>query len=184
MKELRTVRLHLRPFREDDLDALVELDSDPAVMFHINGGRPTSREELETDSLPAYLAYAQRPDGYGFWAAETGGEFAGWFHLRPRPEDPPDEPELGYRLRRRFWGTGLATEGSRALIDHAFSDLGAARVVAETMVVNTGSRRVMEKCGMRQIRVFHQEWPDRIPGDEQGDVEYAVTRAEWADAGR
>ena len=48
------------------------------------------------------------------------------------------------------------------------------------MVVNTGSRRVMEKAGMREVRMFHADWPVRIPGDEHGDVEYAITRAEWA----
>jgi len=55
-------------------------------------------------------------------------------------------------------------------------------VLAETMVVNTASRRVMEKCGMTVTRVFHQEWPYRIPGDEHGDVEYELTRQTWQDA--
>lgn len=50
---------------------------------------------------------------------------------------------------------------------------------AETMVVNTASRRVMEKAGLRYIRTFHQDWPERIPGDEHGEVEYALTKAEW-----
>jgi RimJ/RimL family protein N-acetyltransferase len=47
------------------------------------------------------------------------------------------------------------------------------------MVVNVASRRVMEKAGMRLVRTFTQDWPYPIPGDEHGDVEYAVTRAEW-----
>jgi RimJ/RimL family protein N-acetyltransferase len=47
------------------------------------------------------------------------------------------------------------------------------------MTVNTASRRVMEKAGLRYVRTFHQEWPDRIDGDEHGDVEYALTRAAW-----
>jgi RimJ/RimL family protein N-acetyltransferase len=51
--------------------------------------------------------------------------------------------------------------------------------VAETMVVNTASRRVMEKSGLTLVRTFHQDWPDKIPGDEHGDVEYALTRADW-----
>lgn len=37
----------------------------------------------------------------------------------------------------------------------------------------------MEKSGLRYVRAFRQEWPDPIPGDEHGDVEYAVTREEW-----
>ena len=50
---------------------------------------------------------------------------------------------------------------------------------AETMAVHRGSSRVMEKAGMRHVRSFHAEWPVRIPGDEHGDVEYAITRSEW-----
>lgn len=53
------------------------------------------------------------------------------------------------------------------------------RVVAEAMLGNEASWRVMEKAGMSRVRVFHQEWPYVIPGDEQGDVEYAITRQEW-----
>src|SRR4029450_3018730 len=109
-----------------------------------------------------------------------------WFHLRPPEGAGPDEPELGYRLRRSAWGKGYATQGSRALIRAAFTELGARRVYAETMVVNRGSRRVMEKAGLRLVRTFHRPWPDPIEGDEHGEVEYALTRAEWeeAEAGR
>jgi RimJ/RimL family protein N-acetyltransferase len=57
-------------------------------------------------------------------------------------------------------------------------------VYAETMAVNRGSRRVMEKSGLRLVRTFHQSWPDRIEGDEHGDVEYALTRAEWEELER
>lgn len=178
---LETERLTLRRFTPEDLDALVELDSDPAVMRYITGGRLTTREEMRDDYLPWWLAYYERGDAWGFWAAiehETGA-FLGWFHLRPNPEDPPDEPELGYRLIRARWGRGFATEGSIGLIDKAFRELGAGRVYATTMTVNTGSRRVMEKAGMRFVRTFTMPWPDRIEGDEEGDVEYAITREEW-----
>jgi RimJ/RimL family protein N-acetyltransferase len=178
---LETARLVLRRFTADDVDLVTALDADPAVMRYINGGRPTPRDEVRDDYLPFWLAYYDRGDRYGFWAAmerDTGG-FLGWFHLRPRREDPGDEPELGYRLVAPAWGRGFATEGSRALIRKAFEELGARRVYATTMVVNTGSWRVMEKAGLRRIRVFHEPWPDRIEGEEHGDVEYALTRDEW-----
>ncbi len=181
---LETERLMLRRFTEDDVDHLVELDGDPDVMHFITGGRPTPRREIETDVLPAFLGYYERFAGYGFWAAiekSTGG-FIGWFHFRPAKDSPPDEVELGYRLRRAAWGKGYATEGSRALIDKGFAELGVQRVVAFTMVVNVASRRVMEKAGMRHVRTFHQPWPDRIEGEEEGDVEYAVLRSEWEEA--
>jgi RimJ/RimL family protein N-acetyltransferase len=182
VKVLRTDRLILRPFTAEDLDDLVDLDSDPDVMRFINGGVPTPREEVECEVLPHFLAYANGGTGYGFWAAQEGstGNFLGWFHLRPHPgEGKPDQPELGYRLRRSAWGNGYASEGSRALVDLAITDLGASRVYAETMAVNVASRRVMEKAGLRFVRLFHADWPVRIPGDEEGDVEYAITRKEW-----
>ena len=47
------------------------------------------------------------------------------------------------------------------------------------MAVHAASRRVMEKAGLTLVRTFHQPWPYKIPGDEQGDVEYALTRAGW-----
>ena len=178
---LETERLLLRRFTEADVDNLVALDGDPDVMRFVTGGRGTPREEIERDYLPAYLRYYERFAGYGFWAAveKSTGEFLGWFHFRPAPGSPLDEPELGYRLRRSAWGKGYGTEGARALIDKGFAELGVRRLVASTMAVNTASRRVMEKAGMRLVRTFHQEWPDRIEGDEHGDVEYALDRGDW-----
>jgi RimJ/RimL family protein N-acetyltransferase len=63
-------------------------------------------------------------------------------------------------------GRGLATEGSRALIARAFTDLGARRVVAQTMAVNRASRRVMEKSGLHYVRTFHLQFDDALPGTE------------------
>jgi RimJ/RimL family protein N-acetyltransferase len=178
---LETERLILRRFTAEDEDDLVALDGDPEVMRFLTGGRSTPREEIRDDILPAFLSYYDRFEGYGFWAAieKATGDFLGWFHFRPLPDAPADEPELGYRLVRAAWGKGYASEGSRALIDKGFADLGVRRVVASTMAVNLGSRRVMEKVGMRLVRAFHGEWPERIPGDEHGDVEYAIDRGEW-----
>lgn len=179
---LNTERLVLRRFTPADVDILVELDSDPAVMHYITGGLPTPRDEIVNDVLPHFLGYYEKFAGYGFWAAEEQGTgaFLGWFHLRPAKEAPIDEPELGYRLRREAWGKGYATEGSVALIDAAFANYGAERVLAETMAVHLASRRIMEKAGMTLVRSFFQPWPYPIEGDEHGDVEYAITRSEWA----
>ncbi len=179
---LETERLVLRRFTAADEDNLVELDSDPQVMHYITGGRTTSRAEIRDEVLPAFLRYYDRYPGYGFWAVveKATGQFLGWFHLRPPPEGGlPNEPELGYRLRRSAWGKGYATEGSRVLIRKAFSELGAQRVFAETMAAHPASRRVMEKAGLELVRTFHADWPDKIDGDEYGDVEYALSRQAW-----
>src|SRR5437879_4453787 len=96
---LETNRLTLRRFTEADEDNLVEIDSDPEVMLFINGGRPTPREEVRSRVLPGLIGYYERFEGFGFWAAEekSTGQFLGWFHFRPRKNEPRDgEIELGY----------------------------------------------------------------------------------------
>lgn len=178
---LETERLVLRRFTEADADDLFDLDGDPEVMRFLTGGKPTPRDEIRDEALPRFLDYYERFAGFGYWAAveKPTGEFLGWLALHPPESGDPAEVELGYRLRRSAWGKGYATEGSRALIRKGFTDLGVRRVAAETMAVNTASRRVMEKAGLTHARTFHQHWPDPIAGVEQGEVEYALTKADW-----
>jgi RimJ/RimL family protein N-acetyltransferase len=131
----------------------------------------------------------------GFWAARTRADdgFIGWFGLQPvRPAaaamvDWPDAlpgdttvVSLGYRLRASAWGRGYATEGARALIQRAFTELGASLIVATTMAVNTASRRVLEKAGLKYTRTVYLDWPEPLPGNEHGDVEYQLDRSDWA----
>jgi RimJ/RimL family protein N-acetyltransferase len=65
------------------------------------------------------------------------------------------------------------------LVDKAFVEAAAERVWAETMAVNTGSRRVMEKAGLTLVRTFQPIWHDPIDGSEQGEVEYELRRPDW-----
>ncbi|WP_091626713.1 GNAT family N-acetyltransferase [Amycolatopsis saalfeldensis] len=179
---LETERLILRRFTGEDADLLFGLYNDPAVMRYLNGGAPADRAEIAAVDLPAFLGYHPRFPGYGFWAAldRERADFLGWFHFRPQPGDPVDEPELGYRLHRAAWGHGYATEGSRALLAKGFTDLGANRVTAATLTVNQGSRRVLEKVGLRYLRTVPADGHDTAEGAEHGVREYAITRAEWA----
>jgi RimJ/RimL family protein N-acetyltransferase len=177
---LTTDRLVLRQFTEDDADNLVELDSDPRVMRFLSGGKPTPRADIENRVLPGILRfYALGPAGC--WAAQDRetGAFLGWLSLKPADDGDIEQVELGYRLRARTWGRGYATEGSRALVRAAFDDLGVGRVWAQTMAVNTASRRVMEKAGLRYLRTVHPHFDDPIDGTEHGEVEYELRRAEW-----
>ena len=161
---LETPRFRLRRFTPDDVDRLVELDSDPEVMRYITGGRPTPRELYVTTFMPRWWEiYAKQPL-LGYWAAERlpDGEFLGWFHLR-RDGWNADWLELGYRLRRAVWGRGLATEGTLALMAVARSSDPDVVFSARTVPENTASRRVMEKCGLElQLERFTfpaREWP-------------------------
>ena len=179
---LETARLRLRRFTPDDIDRLVELDSDPEVMRYLTWGEPSPREWYVDEVMPRWLnIYATWPQ-LGHFAAEDlqTGEFLGWFHLRP-DRMAPDEQELGYRLRRSAWGTGLATEGSKALLVHGFRKVGAEKVSARTLVTNRASQRVMQKAGLSYECdfVFPLEIiPDRTEHERAG-VKYSITRAAW-----
>jgi RimJ/RimL family protein N-acetyltransferase len=145
-------------------------------------GRARTREEVLEEWLPA-LTREAGPDGVlGYWAGVTAGvngrEFVGWWALHPAPDDDR-QAELGYRLRRDRWGRGLATEGCIALLAHGFDTVGLDRIWAQTMAVNTGSVGVMTRIGMHLARTWVGEWNEPLPGWELGEVEYAVSRAEW-----
>ena len=161
--------MRLDPLTLDHVDLCVDLDSDPEVMRYINGGKPSSRSDVEA-TLRAHLGYR--------WAAFTHDEddFVGWFSM---PNAGDRAYNLGYRLRRQYWGRGLAAEGSRLLIDLAFRQLDAVRIRADTMTVNERSRRVMERCGLRYVRTFHLAWDEPIAGADLGDVEYEIQRDDY-----
>jgi len=179
---LETERMTLRRLTEADADHLVDLDSDPAVMEFLTGGVPTPREAIVAQILPSFLGYYSRYDHFGFWAAiDIGtGDFLGWFHLRPSREGP-EETELGYRLKKMAWGRGLATEGSKTLIDKGFQELGVTKLVSMAMSLNVRSRRVMEKLGLVLEKEF--VYPgEPFPGWRAEDcleVKYVLTREHW-----
>jgi RimJ/RimL family protein N-acetyltransferase len=178
---LQTARIRLVPLSDDHLEHEVELDADPEVMRYL--GRPRSPQEVEAFHHRR-LAAATRVPGLGFWVGFVDAVFVGWWILEP-PEQADQGPvvgqaELGYRLLRRYWRRGLASEGARELIRHGFADLGLSRIFAETMAVNEASRATMAAVGMRYVRTFHQTWDQQpVPGSELGEVEYAITREQW-----
>lgn len=183
---LETERLVLRRFTESDLDDLCELDGDPEVMRFLTNGGPTPREVIRDELLPGILAGYERSSRHGRWATieKATGAFLGWHALALPGDGNCDEADLGYRLRRAAWGAGYATEGAKALVRKGFTELGLHRIYAETMAVNTRSRRVMEKAGLVYARTFHPEFDDPIPGTELGEVEYAITREDWLRSGQ
>jgi RimJ/RimL family protein N-acetyltransferase len=158
---LETARLRLRPAAHRDRDDLFALEQDPEVMRFLSGDflKPRGGEP-------------------GVWTARerASDAFVGWFGLYDRGDGTGD---LGYRLARIMWGSGYATEGAKRVVDFGFSELGLARIVADTMAVNLASRRVMERAGLVHMRTTHPEYADPQPGAEHGDVEYEITRDTW-----
>lgn len=168
-------RLVLRPVTPADADDLYSLERDPEVMRYLNGGPPTPRHPTAED---ARLFRKPRGTEDDVWTAHdrVTGRFEGWFALGPSHDGIS---HLGYRLHRHAWGQGLGYEGAAALVDHGFRALGLAAIHADTMAVNLGSRRIMEKLGMRHLRTYQEPDQEPIAGAEHGEVEYVITAEEW-----
>lgn len=174
-------RLLFRPFTQADAPLIYELNSDPDTMQFISKGKATPLEKIEQEFLPRILSYYEQPHPIGLWATyEADSEaFIGWICIKPDRFIP--EMELGYRFKQPFWGKGYATEGSKFLIQQAFTVGGCDRLTAHTLEYNQRSRHVMEKCGFRfQYSFVYDE--EVLPGwteQERRAVRYGLTREEW-----
>lgn len=177
---LRTDRIELVPLGDEHLELEIELDADPEVMRFLTGNGRTREQVMAAHQMR--LATAEPVPGLGFWVGFVDGQFVGWWLLEPvgwaDGAVVVGEAELGYRLLRRFWRQGFASEGSRELLRHAFVDLDFDRVRALTMTVNDASRAVMAAVGLQYVRTFDDD-DDGPAGSEFGGVEYAITKDEW-----
>lgn len=157
---IETDRLLMRRFTNDDREPFAAINADPDVTRYLSG--PMTRAESD--------AYVERIRdhwdhwGYGLYAVELAAEpglvgFVGLSHHRAMP----DEVEIGWRLERRVWGSGVATEGALAVRDTAFTVLGLPRLVSLTTEENLASRRVMDKLGFRYDRHLpFERWMLRV----------------------
>ncbi len=147
-------RLSYRLMDDTDADLLFELDQDPAVMEHINEGKPTSRVEIDNIFIPRMMQYRNPDKGWGLWQVNTlaDDEFIGWILVRPMyyfSDDRDDEDiELGWRFMQKSWGTGYATEAAKAVMMALHRQVGYQTFSAIAVAGNTGSIRIMEKLGM------------------------------------
>jgi RimJ/RimL family protein N-acetyltransferase len=147
---IETPRLVLRPFTLEDLDEFALLCADPDVMRYIANGEPQSREcaEIRFNALIKHW----NDHGFGPFAltAKSSSEFAGFCGLQYL--DDTREIEVGYRLAKRFWGMGLATEAAKASLRFGFEELRLDRLVAVVQPENVASCGVVEKIGLRYLR--------------------------------
>jgi RimJ/RimL family protein N-acetyltransferase len=177
--ELRTERLLLRQWRNDDLDALAPTYADPEVMRYIRDGAVQSR--AETAEHLARIRQHWDEHGFGLFAAELleTGELIGWVGLVVPHFLPEVMPavEIGWRLARSFWGAGLATEGARAALRFGLVDQGLERLVSIRQVENVRSARVMEKIGL----MFDRR--TTVPGNGRLVDVYAISRDRYVKSG-
>lgn len=158
--ELRTERLHLRPVRSDDLDAIAALLADPEVVAFIGDGKPRTRQRARVTVANSVRAWDTL--GFGPFCIEATQRFVGVCLLLPIARTGVDatdldargpEIEIGYWLAREAWGKGYATEAAGAVLAWAMSDEGPGldRIIAVTHTANARSQRVLDRIGMRLI---------------------------------
>jgi RimJ/RimL family protein N-acetyltransferase len=140
---LRTARLVLRAFRAADLDGMVAMNADPDVRHFLNAGRTVTGEDCWIQMAAAIGLWGLR--GYGLFAVEANGRFAGRIGVL-HPLDWP-EPELAYALDAPFRGQGLATEAVAAVRDWAFARFGFARMASFIRASNMRSAAVAARLG-------------------------------------
>jgi len=143
---IETERLLLREITLDDTEALFKLHADPAVQKYT--GEPVVKSMYEMEQAVEGRIVDYKKYGYGRWATilKSGNQFVGWAGLAYLPEF--DEVDLGYRFSPEYWGLGIATEASRAILDYGFDSLQLGRIIAIALQENKASIRVMEKVGM------------------------------------
>jgi RimJ/RimL family protein N-acetyltransferase len=160
--ELRTERVMLRDWRDEDLAPFAALNADPRVMAHF----PSVLTGEQSDALAGRIREFLSQNGWGLWAAEFEGAFIGFVGVsRPRFEaDFTPCVELGWRLAHHAQGRGLATEAARAVLQFARAELPNESIVSFTVPANLPSRRVMEKLGLVLEREFeHPALPEGHP---------------------
>ncbi|HEX2096880.1 MAG TPA: GNAT family N-acetyltransferase [Solirubrobacterales bacterium] len=161
--EIKTERLLLRRFSDEDLDDFVALHADPEVTRFI---RPLDRAEGEERLRKDDEEWRKRGHGFFAVAAKSSGEFLGRIAIKYWPQF--DETELGWTLRRDAWGHGYATEAGAACRDWALANLDVPYLTAMIVPENTRSIAVAERLGFSRLR------EDELLGEKV--VVYSVRR--------
>ena len=175
--QLTTPRLTLLPWRDSDRLPFQAINADPRVMEFY----PSTLTPQESDALIDRINLHFELHGHGPYAAEITetGAFIGYIGLYTPTFEAPFMPavEIAWRLAADHWGRGLATEGARAVLHHAFRSLNLAHLVSFTVPANQRSRRVMEKLGMFHDPADDFDHPRMTPGHAlQRHVLYRINR--------
>lgn len=181
---LETERLILRTWGKDDFEPMCKINQDPKVMEYF----PSLVNAEDTQALIDRICAHQDEHSYTLYAVELKLThemigFIGLLHRTRQDLDLPFNPstEIGWRLASKHWGQGLAPEGAKAVLKHAFTVLDLPEVVSFTTVNNTKSRRVMEKLGLNHDPKDDFEHP-KLPKDSplSRHVLYRISKAEYA----
>ncbi len=154
---IETERLLLREILLPDDGGMFELDSDPEVQRFL--GKKPVKSMQEARNTIEFIRRQYLENGIGRWAVveKETNSFVGWAGLKLVRETTNNHIEfydLGYRLIRKYWGCGYATEAAQASLKYAFEQLDLEQVYAMCEVENTASRKVLEKVGLKFIETF------------------------------
>lgn len=166
--QLETSRLIMKQFCEEDAHYLFELNSDPDVTRYVGEGPFNSIEDVYT-FIRNYGQYKRYKMGRLNIFDKQTGEFIGWCGLKFLEDS--SQVDLGYRLLKRYWGKGYATEASIACLDYGFNTLNLQKIIGTAMKENTASIRIFEKLGLKHTH--------DIKDHGQSCVVYAITKDEW-----
>jgi RimJ/RimL family protein N-acetyltransferase len=177
---VETERLTLRRWVETDREPFVRMNRDPSVMEFFPGLLSRGQSDAMVDGIEAHF----EEKGFGLWAAELreNADFIGYIGLAIPRFEAAFTPcvEIGWRLAPAYWGRGLATEGARAVVRHAFEALGLQALVSFTVPANVRSRGVMVRLGMRHDSRGDFDHPLLPVGHVlRRHVLYRLARAEW-----
>lgn len=174
---LETDRVRLTEILPEDMALLQDLDSDPEVMRFINGGKPSTEEDHKAAMERVLAIKDKHGNRFGVWPAfeKSSNEFMGWFLFRPDKKRPDEisDIELGYRLKKKFWGQGFASEVSRAIIAYGFTLPEVKSIFAIALKANFGSWNVMKKMGMEFVDEYVE---DQFPGEDKLAVRYLIKK--------
>ena len=180
---LRTSRLLLRPWRDEDIAAFAEMSANPVVMEYLLA---LSERGLSAETWVTRKRAHWAEHGFGQWVVELSGEasFIGAVGLETVSYEAHFTPavEVAWRLARPYWGQGYATEAARAALDYGFSGLGLQEIVAVTVPANQRSRRVMERLGMTRAPQDDFDHPRLPEGPLSRHVLYRLRDARGAAA--
>lgn len=151
-------RLSFQIMDETNAQDFFELDQNPEVMKYINGGKPSSKQDIETKMLPRMASYTNHAKGWGIWKVNLlqSKAFIGWVLVRPMDffTDNPqiDDLELGWRFKQESWGKGYATEAAKHIMHALIENKSASQYSAIAEAENTASIGIMKKLGMQFIK--------------------------------
>jgi RimJ/RimL family protein N-acetyltransferase len=164
---LETRRLLLRRFNEDDIEAIYRMRGDAEMMRYIR--EPQNRAESVNWVKLVSSRWEKEKIGFCAVVEKASGQVIGWCGLWRLKET--GETEVGYAIDKKFWGRGLAGEAAEAFLEYGFNQLNLDKIVAVAFPENTGSRRVMEKIGMR-YDYTGEFYDNRL-------VHYSITKEEF-----